>query len=263
VSARLALALFLVASSAVAQEDDAACQTSYVAGQKLYKLDHDLLRGREQLLVCAKACPDQLRASCGKWLAEIERELPTVIVKAKDRHGNDIADVAVDVDDAPVTKYVEGLPFEVNPGKHLLRVHDHAGKAVDQTVLVNAGEKLKVVEVWLEPPATEVVTVRRPVPSSAYVLLGVSVAGLASFASFAILTTMEYSYTAGCTPNCNSITKDNAFDAETAIADISLAVSAAALLGAAIVYFTRPKVVERTPAAMVVRPTLGGLSITF
>jgi hypothetical protein len=157
-----------------------------------------------------------------------------------------------------VHPYVEGLPIDLNPGKHVVRVHKD-GKAVDQTVLLNAGEKLKVVEVWLEPRAVAVTRTSRPVPVGTYVLLGVGVAALASFAAFGIWTTYEYAATSSCTPTCPASTHDGGFDAKAAIADVSLGVAGAALLASVIVYLTRPKVITRTTVGVLV----SGLSVSY
>jgi hypothetical protein len=252
-----ALLLLLLSAPAAAQQDEAACQASYVAGQKAYKLEHDLLRGREQLLVCARACPDQLRASCGKWLREIESELPSIVLKAKDARGRDVSDVAVDVDDAQVAAYAEGLPIELNPGKHTVRVRDRAGRTLVQPVLVSAGEKLKVVEIWLEPRAADAPRVLRPVPTPMFVLLGVGAAALASWGTFAIWSAVEFSKTSHCSPTCNPADRDTGFGVKTAMADVSLAVAGAALVGAAIVYATRPEVVERPRPTAEIQPAIG------
>ena len=140
----------------------------------------------------------------------------------------------------------------------MIRVHGARGKIVEQTVLVSAGEKLKIVEVWLEPRTVPVVRTRRPVPTGTYLLLGVGAAALASFGTFAIWTTIEFQNSSTCAPTCNPSTHDGGFDAKTAVADVSLAVSAAALVGAVIVYLTRPRVTEPS-----FTPRFAGASLTW
>jgi hypothetical protein len=257
--------LMCLAPRSQADEDDDTCQRSYVEGQKLYKLQHDLLHGRAELLVCAKTCPDQLRESCGRWLKEIEAELPSIVVKAKNGYGRDVSDVKIDVDDHPIA-YVDGLPIELNAGDHVIRVHTLDGRAVEQSVLVSAGEKLKVVEVWTEPRVVDVVRVRRPVSLGTFVLLGVGGVALASFATFAIWTSVEFASTNACASSgCSPTNHDSSFDAKAAIADVSLGVSVAAFAAALIVFATRPKITEHVQRATFVAPWLvsgsGGLSV--
>ena len=257
----VALALVFVVSPAIAQEDDAACQASYVAGQKKYKLEHDLLAGRAQLLVCAQACPDQLRASCGTWLKEIDAALPSIVISARDARGRARSDVTVDVDGAPVS-WTAGQPIEVNPGTHAVRVHARE-RTFDQTIVVSAGEKLKTVDVVTEQAPVEITRTTRPVPVAAWVLAGVGAVAFASFATFGLWTTLEYVNTSGCSPSCDPSKRDDAFQAKTIAADISLGVAVATLASSLVVFLTRPRVVERVKTSFVASPRGAGLSISF
>jgi hypothetical protein len=261
-SALIAVALFQTANAHAT--DDATCQTSYVNGQRLYKLSHDLIGGRSELLVCAKTCPDELRESCGKWLREIDTELPSVVVKAKDANDHDVSDIAMIVDGKALTNYVEGTPIELNPGAHTIRVVRGTRPPVEQRVVLTSGEKLRVIELWTEPRAVDQFTsrTRRPVPSTSLVLFGVGAVGLASFGVFSIWTSAEYGKTSACDPNCAPANRDSSFATKTIIGDISLGVGAAALVGGAIFYLARPTVTDRVPkpATAWVAPTLGGVS---
>ena len=257
-----AFAIVLLAAAAAHAEDDAACQRSYVAGQRLYKLDHDFVGARAELLVCAKTCPDELRASCGRWLEEIARDIPSIVVRALDRRGHDVADVRVDVDGRAITPYVEGQPVELNAGPHELVVHRGAS-ATKSTIVAAAGQKLRVVDVWTEPREPTTVVTRRPVPTASWVWLAVSGVALANFGVFATWTTYEFSQTSGCAPNCDPSKKDGAFDAKTAVADVSLGVSVAAFVASAIIFLARPtvRVERRVSAAPWVLPGGAGLAI--
>ncbi len=230
---------FALPGKASLADDEAACQASYVAGQRRYKLEHDLLGGREQLLVCAKTCPDELRESCGRWLTEIAAEVPSIVVKALDAAGRDAAGVAIAVDGSPIAGYVDGSPIELNPGPHRLRVSRAGRPPVEQPVVLRTGEKLRVVDVWTEPPDKRVHG-RRPVPAAAFVLAGISAAALASFGVFSIWTTVEYDQTSGCIHHCSPATRDPAFTAKTVAADASVGVGAAAFVAAGLVYLFRP-----------------------
>ena len=57
-----------------------------------------------------------------KWLAELDGQIPTIVLEARDDHGGDLADVRVEVDSRPVQNYAAGRPFELDPGRHVLRV---------------------------------------------------------------------------------------------------------------------------------------------
>jgi hypothetical protein len=239
--------IFLAASAARAQENDDACQRSYVAGQRHYKLDHDLISARAELLVCAKTCPDELRVSCGRWLEEIAREMPSIVVRVLDARGHDVPNVQIDLDHWPVDHYVEGLPLELNAGTHSLTVRREGHPSATQSIVVNAGEKLRVIDVWTAPREASTWIVRRPIPSVTWGLLTLSGVALATFGIFASWTTVEFSATSTCAPNCSAANKDSAFDAKAAVADVSLGVAALALVGAGIFYLARPTLrTERT-----------------
>lgn len=248
-----ALIVWLAAPRAAhAQGIEPVCEASYVGGQRAYKLKHDLLAGREQLLVCARACPDQLRASCGRWLGEIERALPSIVVKAKDAAGHDVLDVTIEIDGKPPPGYTDGAAIDLNPGEHAVRVERAGRPAVEDTVLVQAGEKLRVVEVWLEPRA---VGSRRPVPVAAFVLAGVSAVSLASFGVFSIWTTVEYDSTSSCNGRCAPSSRDSSFTTKTVLADASLGVAAASFVAASVVYLARPIAKDTTaPTAGLMGP---------
>ena len=187
-AAALGAALGTLAVAAHA-EDMAACQDSYVAGQRHYKLEHDFLGAREQLLLCAKTCPDELRASCGQWLTEIGRELPSIVVKAKDGGGHDVLDAVIEVDGKAASGALDGTPIDLNPGEHTIRVLRPRRPAAQETVVLHPGERLRVVEVWTEPREAISVPMHRPIPLGAFILAGVSAASLASFGVFAAWTT--------------------------------------------------------------------------
>jgi hypothetical protein len=237
------------AVSAQAQDTgiDPGCESGYVSGQRLYKLEHDLLGARKELLVCARSCPEQLRESCGRWLKEIDSQLPTVVIKAKDGYGHDLVDASVAIDGTPVADYSEGAPLELNPGEHAVRVTVPGKRPVEQAVLVHVGEKLRVVDVYVEPPVQFVTIARRPMTTATWVLLGVSAAGLASYGVFGTWSAIEYSKTNNCRPYCPTATRDGSFQTKTIAADVSLGVSAAALAASAVLFLTRPRITERIP----------------
>jgi len=260
------VAIVVLAARAARAEDDAACQEAYVAGQRHYKLDHDLVTARGELLTCAKTCPDELRASCGRWLEDLAREIPSIVVRARDAQGRDVA-ATVDLDHRAIEGYVDGQPIELNAGPHELTIHRAGRPDVAEAIVVTAGQKLRVIDVWTEPRAMPAFVVRRPVPTATWVLLATSGVALASFGVFATWTTIEFSKTSACSPTCAPSAKDDGFDAKAAVADVSLGVAATAFLAAGVFYLTRPtiRVEQRVSAApwLVARGAGFGLSATF
>ncbi len=184
-------------------------------------------------------------------------------MRVLDARGHDIPNVQLDLDHWPIDHYVEGLPIELNAGTHAITVRRDGHASLTQSVVVNAGEKLRVIDVWTEPREARTWIVRRPVPAITWALLVTSGVALATFGVFASWTTIEFSSTSACAPNCLVANKDSAFDAKAAVADVSLGVAALALLGAGIFYFARPTLrTERTVSlAPFIAPQLGGVTL--
>jgi hypothetical protein len=85
------------------------------------------------------------------------------------------------------------------------------------------------------------------VPTAVYPLLGVGVAGLAGFGVFAALGKSKQSDLEGsCSGHCSDADV-SPMKTSYLIGDISAGVGVAALVGAAIVYMTRPATKEATP----------------
>jgi hypothetical protein len=141
-----------------------------------------------------------------------------------------------------------------------------------ENLLTLEGQRLKVVSADfkskqpdapkpLAPPPTPVYT--RPTPAGTYVLLGVGVLGAAGFATFASIgKTKQNQLDNDCTKLMTCTDADlKPMKTMYLIGDISAGVGAAALLGAAIVYFTRPTV--ETPATSFQVGALGDSRSSF
>jgi hypothetical protein len=201
---------------------------------------------REQLLVCTRdLCPGIVRRDCTQWLSEIDASMPSVVVSAKDGSGRDLVDVRVTVDGQPFAEKLDGKPLMVDPGKHTFRYEAAGAPPSEEDVVVHAGEKNRALNVRLggppqtppgtpapAPPAPET----SPTPSgaagppvAAYVLGGLGVVALGSFAFFGITGKSDVSdLRSSCSPNCQQRDVDHA-RTKLIIADISLGVGVVAL----------------------------------
>src|SRR5580700_6433528 len=62
-----------------------------------------LRQAREKLAVCAAAsCPGIVRDDCTQRLAEVDSAMPHIVFSARDPAGNDLVDVKVTIDGAPL-----------------------------------------------------------------------------------------------------------------------------------------------------------------
>jgi hypothetical protein len=112
-----------------------------------------LLAARDKLRYCAgEACPELLRNRCLQWLREVQRELPSIIVVAKDPRGRDTSDVRLEIDGELVTERLDGLPVLVDPGEHTLRLRYRDLPPVERKLLIRQGKKNREVVVRFSAP---------------------------------------------------------------------------------------------------------------
>jgi hypothetical protein len=160
------VSLAVVAPDAKASERE-ACFSAAEGAQKVRAQGH-LLDAREKLRVCAHpTCPAAVRDDCTTWLAEVEAELPSIVVQARDAAGNDVADVRVLVDGAKVADRLDGLPVAVDPGAHTLRLERAGSPAVERSIVVAAGQKARVVEAQWGAPSVSSGSEPQPAPEPA------------------------------------------------------------------------------------------------
>ena len=146
------LAFTLPAASARA-DDKAACLDAASKGQSL-RDQGKLVEAREQFRRCAaQGCPQMVVQDCGGWLSDVEKNLPTVVVTAKDGAGNDSVDVKVTLDGQPLLAKLTGEALPVNPGPHAFHFEGAGGLTVDRQVLVKQGDKNQEVAAVLGAPA--------------------------------------------------------------------------------------------------------------
>jgi hypothetical protein len=254
-SAALALALAHDARA----DGKAACLEAVDQGQSLRQA-HRLVEAREQFRVCARpGCPPLVQSDCAGWLEATERSIPTVVVKAKNRAGEDLVEVTVTVDGQPFLTKLDGDARPMNPGDHVFRFVDAAsGATLDEQVVVDEGEQNRSVAVVLgkalpavpaeappsPPPPSPPPAVTHPGrtmsgwQTAGWVLGGVGVAGLGAGAVFGFLAASDTS-----SAHCNAANQCLAgplSDARTAarVADVGLVAGGILLAtGAGLVLF--------------------------
>jgi hypothetical protein len=137
---------------AVADDGKAACFDAAEKGQAL-RAAHKLVEARDQFRACAReTCPTTVRGDCLGWLDQSDKSIPTVVLSAKDPAGNDVFDVTVTLDGAPLATKLEGVAIPVDPGAHTFRFQWADGTAKERQVLVPEGQKDMIVAVSLAPP---------------------------------------------------------------------------------------------------------------
>jgi hypothetical protein len=137
-------------------DDKLQCLAASEQGQN-QRDDGHYRAARESFLACARdACPKVIRQYCTRWVRDLDRDSPTVVLGARDSRGNDVTDVNVSLDGAPFATRLDGKPLEVDTGEHVLRFERPGGAPVEQKLVLRAGERARVVTVTLpsdEQPA--------------------------------------------------------------------------------------------------------------
>jgi hypothetical protein len=219
-----------------------ACVSAHETAQKS-KNAGQLRAARTALTECAReTCPRLISADCTQWIAELERLLPSVVVSARDAEGRDLTQVRVLVDGVVLTERLDGKALSVDPGEHRFRFEAPELKPIERKIVISEGERSRSVPVIFARASST--AVRRSPPRDqrdnraerpksagspsplAYVLAGVGVVGVASFAYFGLRgrDKREELDSAECKPSCPSSEVDEA-RRDFLIADISLGVA--------------------------------------
>lgn len=256
----LAAAFFAsVESTAWAQSDAQQCAAAAEQAQAA-RDEGKYRRAREQLFLCSRdVCPGAIKKDCVEWLGQIDSLAPTVVFGAKGATG-DVTDVKVQMDGVTLTERLDGKPVAVDTGEHTFKF-ERNGAVKEEKVLIGAGQKGRTISVSFAPVVVAMTT-ERPVPVTThkedvsdqsrmipvYVLGGVGVIGLASFAFFGLSGRSDVSdLEKSCKPNCAQSDVDHAHT-KLLVADISLGVGVVSLGVAAYLFFTRPR--TETPSAV-------------
>jgi hypothetical protein len=272
-SVRAQVAASLLASVALfpnagRADDTDACLAAYERSQELRKAGK-FRAAREELVACVRAtCPSLVKKDCSRWISELEPATPTVIVNARDHQGKDILAVRVLVDGTVLVERLDGKPHEVDPGEHVFRYEVEGSDPIEEKLVVQVGEKNRVITARFAAPATHYEAPVKSEPSrpptAGYALLGVGVAGGAGFVILAALGQHDLDEMrkspGGCAPRCDPAQVDSA-RVKIVAADVSAGVGLiAAGVGAYLLLTPRRAV---SSAAVGARPVAGGAMTTF
>jgi len=265
-----AIGVALLARAPRASADEkAVCLAASEKGQQLRNRGK-LEDARAQFAICARVeCPALVRSDCNQWMGETLQAAPSIVVGAKDRGGNDLVDVHVLLDGKVVTTTLDGKPILVDPGVHTIRYEHVGAPAVEERIVVNQGEKNRVLQVTFQSgtPKEDPVRVEPEGRKLTPVIVGLGVLGLLGGAG-----TVFFLFSANgavddarneCAPNCSQERVDevsSTVNTNYVLAGVSGGVGALALGGAALLYFTQPTGDSKAAARfdLRVRPLQGG-----
>ena len=228
------LAAMVLASSARA-DDKAECVAASEEGQSLVTQRH-FVAARERFVACARAgCPTPIVKDCSVQLERVDASIATIILVA--RAGDDeLRDVRVTADGAPIATHLDGRALSIDPGPHkfVFTTPEGVPRVVD--TVVEEGARLKHVTAVFEAAAKPIVPMKRaPVSLLAWVLGGVGLASLGVGVGLGVDTVARQHslYTASAR---------DAFELEQHFVDVALGVGVVALGVAIVLVVTRPSV---------------------
>jgi hypothetical protein len=268
-AAALVCVLLGPCAQARAQGSDAAasaieaCVAQHVEAQRA-RLRGDLLIAREQLLLCAQSgCPALVSNDCTAWLAEVEASLPTIVLAVRGADGRDLSEVRVSVNGRALTQRLDGKAIAIDPGSYELSFEAAGHAPLNTQLTVHQAEKNRIVRVQLARSA-DAREEQAGIPMLSYVLGGVAIAGLGTFAYFGLRGTSEHSDAKeSCAPDCPQSKVDD-IERAYAIADVGLGVGIASAAAAVIVYFVaQPSERAEHTAQLNVIPSRDGASMLW
>jgi hypothetical protein len=124
------------------------CPKSY-ANVQFAKRDLKLSLAREEARQCISQCSSAFRKECEDWLSEVEQSMPTIVISARTAEGRDLTEVSTTMDGSVLAGKADGSPLQVDPGEHHFSFSRAGAAAVEQTLVIRAGEKNRNVPVVL------------------------------------------------------------------------------------------------------------------
>jgi hypothetical protein len=176
-------------------------------------------KARKLLAVCgSEQCPAIVQRDCVTWQSELAARQPSVIVAVVRDDNTDVLGAHVTLDGTQLDG--QGRATEVDPGEHVVKIEIPGEPTIERRVALREGERGRRVTIRVAAPRA---STRPPVIS--WVLGGVAVASLGTFAAFAISgKSDEHELARTCGDRCSDAQVDDV-SRSYLIADIALGVA--------------------------------------
>jgi hypothetical protein len=264
-TAALSFVLGSVAPQAIAAPT-AVSQCS-AANQQSIKLrtSHKLIEARDKAALCsATTCSAAVRAACKKRAAALDAAIPTIIFLAKDKAGHDLTDVHVSIDGTSLADRLDGTALSIDPGQHTFTFEVTGQTPVEQSFLINEGEKDRRETITLSvapppPPVPLVVATataagadstspHRPLRTAGLVLGGVGLAGLVAGGVTGGLAISKWHSSESecasptqCSDHTQSVSDHNAASSLATVSTVAFIVGGVALATGVTLFFVAPR----------------------
>lgn len=240
---------------------------------RLLELDERWLPAREAMTRCAaNTCPIAIQSDCAAWLARLAQTLPTVLVIVE-RDDEGTQPVRLELDGKSFDLPAQPGPIEMLPGSHRLRFTLPPHPPVHVSVVLEKGEKNRIVRVRFATPTVRApesstpprsFVAQRPVPTVTYWLAGGALASvLASGGLLGSALVARADARERCAPGCAAAERES-IQARLLAADL-LAGAGVVLGGFAVyTYVRRPvelKIWSSQPLGLASVPSVTGLRL--
>jgi hypothetical protein len=253
------------------------CIDANEASQALRKTEK-LHEAEQKLLVCVSAsCPGPIRDDCAQRLTELRAATPTVVFSVKDDADQDLTEVHVTVDGAPLTDRLDGTAIPIDPGPHRFTFAANGKNKEERAFVIREGEKDRRERVVLVTPGGATPAAAVPVtpppeatPASSaaaeappkdgktqriagIAVGGAGVVGLVVGSVLGLAAHSKYNDAlnecGGVATNChqNGVDDGKSAHSEAAVSTVLFVAGAALVAGGAVLYFTAPKGVTVSP----------------
>jgi hypothetical protein len=234
------------------------------------------LASQEELLKCINpVCGDAILSWCTRMHGELQSAIPSVVFSANDEARNvDLGDVAVTLDGKPLLAVLDGKATALDPGRYSLTFNAAGHEPVEKVVVIRAGEKFRqihvsfsradgvtaplVARVAAPQPTRALEPSGRSMPVMSYVLGGLGVVGLGTFATLRVMAdALDEELQQACAPVCRESAVESV-DQKYLMSNVALGVGAAALGGAVLFYVLEPSEPTSLEVALQIVPTRQG-----
>lgn len=247
----IAIAFIGVGAEAAPRRDE-ACVSAADRVQSL-RDDGQLRAALREALSCeSESCPAVIRHDCEQWADQIERNLPTIVIRASDaRSPQDVTHVNVSLDGRTIVEELDGKAVAVDPGKHRLSLRAPGFELVEMELLVVQGEKNRPLIFSLTPtssssssflPSSSSSSRHSEIPTTTWIAGGVAAVALSSMLVFGFSAlAKKNNLESTCAPMhaCTSDDRD-ALHRNGLIADVSFSISVIATAVAVTTFIRRP-----------------------
>jgi hypothetical protein len=252
----VALGQFAAPVAQAAEPTKQECVSANESAQDLRRAAQ-LREAKKQLAVCVSAsCPAPVREDCAARLSEVDAAMPSLVLIAKDRAGNDVSSVVVTMDGLPFADTLDGAAVQVDPGEHKFIFEGEGLPSTEKVIVVHEGDKSRHVNVVLggtvapeAPPPEAKESLFSPNHRRIMGLAagGAGAAGIVLGAIFGLVAKSTYDKAwTECGQDARGCTPQGVHDGQTAhqqatVSTVSFVAGALLLGGGAALYLTAPK----------------------